>query len=294
MNNEIIITILIIAIVLSKIIIGILIYFLVKRKKELKSDKKLLIKKNELLKKHLEIIEKQKKELKAAEKYKIKILSIAAHDLRTPFNDLRLMIDNYALLKAHPEILSNSFSNVNAQLINIQDTIENILSWTVVHIKKPDSLIQDKFDLSKNILKIVSLFKKQMDIKGLKLSSHIPNNIYAAGNSETLNFALRNILSNAIKFSPQDSELNIQLNMDGKLAVISIKDFGKGMDPSKIEKINSGDYHQSESGTNNEKGSGIGLSLCHELLKKQEWKMNVNSILGKGTTMQVVIPILNH
>lgn len=111
------------------------------------------------------------------------------------------------------------------------------------------------------------------------------------GNAETFNFAMRNLLNNAIKFSHTDSVIEIKISKNGNTGRVSVYDQGIGMDSNKIDRINSGEYHHSEVGTNHEKGSGIGLALCKELLKKQGWILRVDSSLGKGTEMQLILPL---
>ncbi len=291
MTDQNIIILLVLAIVISKIIIGFLIYFLVKRNKELKSERKLLSEHNQILKNHVEIIENQKDELKDAEKFKLKILSIASHDLRTPFNDLNMMFDNFSLLESRPDIIKESMKEVKGQICVVQETLDNILSWTIAHLKKLENHAQEEINITKHINSIVDLYDLRIRQKRIKVKFCMLKDYFTMGNAETFNFAMRNLLNNAIKFSPTDSVIEIKISKNGNTGRVSLYDQGIGMDSNKIDRINSGEYHHSEVGTNQEKGSGIGLALCKELLKKQGWILRVDSLLGKGTEMQLILPL---
>lgn len=127
----------------------------------------------------------------------------------------------------------------------------------------------------------------------ISIDCNFSNDHYSIGNVETFKFTIRNLLNNAIKFSPIGSKIEIKIIENGNVGKVSIQDFGIGMDHKRIEKIISGEFQYSELGTNAEKGSGIGLALCNELLQKQGWKLNIESLIGIGTEIHLILPINN-
>lgn len=293
MNSDNLILMLIMAIVVSKVIIGFLIYYLVKRNKELKSDRKSLNEKNNNLNNNLKIIELQKQKLKENEVLKLKILSIASHDILTPFNDLKLMLENLNLMESNPDILINSMKDLKSHFVNIKENLDNILIWATANLKDPENNPQELFNINEHLHEAVSLFNSKIKQKDISIECNFSNDHYSIGNVETFKFTIRNLLNNAIKFSPIGSKIEIKIIENGNVGKVSIQDFGIGMDHKRIEKIISGEFQYSELGTNAEKGSGIGLALCNELLQKQGWKLNIESLIGIGTEIHLILPINN-
>ncbi|WP_437918861.1 sensor histidine kinase [Sphingobacterium sp. LRF_L2] len=292
-SSQQIIVALIVAIVVSKILIGILIYHLVKRKKQLKKERAILSKRNLLMEKHLLVIRSQQDELKSTENLKMKVLSIASHDLRSPFNDLNALFEHFDLLEMNPEGIKRSLSTVRDQMRASQMLLDNVLMWTVNHIRNDQEALKVRFSISEQIENTLAIFQVQIQEKQLQITCDLSEDDSVLGSVEVFNLVTRNIISNAIKYSNTLSVIKIGTNKENQSVTpsIYIRDHGIGMDQNTLEKIQQGDYQTSKKGTENEKGSGVGLSLCHELIGMQGWHMNVISQIGRGTTFEVFLPI---
>jgi signal transduction histidine kinase len=105
-----------------------------------------------------------------------------------------------------------------------------------------------------------------------------------------LKIIFRNLISNAIKFTPSEGEIQLSSYQDEEFAYIIVKDSGIGMSKSALEKVNAKQYYSSK-GTSNEKGSGFGLILCRDLIKRHNGELMIESEPGRGSTFVVKLPI---
>ena len=106
-----------------------------------------------------------------------------------------------------------------------------------------------------------------------------------------VNLVIRNLVDNAIKFTPRGGQVNIRGEMAGQAVRIAVEDTGVGMPEELRQKIFDPYAHHSEAGTENEKGSGLGLKLCREFIAKHSGDIRVKSTQGRGTTFVFSIPV---
>lgn len=128
--------------------------------------------------------------------------------------------------------------------------------------------------------------------KRKKITIHInwDNEILVYCDKPTISTAIRNIVTNALKFTPEEGSVTLTAMIDGDYNRIDIQDTGIGMDEGLIERIVSGDKIISQRGTSDEKGAGLGLHLCREFIDKNNGKMQISSEKGKGTKISILIP----
>lgn len=230
--------------------------------------------------------------LSEANATKDKFFSIIAHDLRSPFNSLLGFLD----------VLNNDYDNFTDQdkkrFIRIMHSsahityslLENLLEWSRSqrgYLKyKPDYLMC-RF-LADEVLEQL---KYQIEDKQLIIANDIPSEQKAYADFEMSCTILRNLLSNAVKFSNRSGKIVLSGNTHGNVTTISIRDYGIGMDQSTLEKLFLIDKKVSRTGTENEKGSGLGLILCKELAEKNFGKIEVESKPGKGSTFVLKLPL---
>lgn len=289
MKEREIIYLLIAAIVVSKIIIGFLIYYLVKRKRELSVEKVKLNRSNIELTAHIKKIEEQQKEIIASENFKLKILSLASHDLRTPFQELVMLFEYADVVQLDDASLKKLMQTIKGQLKSSKNMLDNVLIWTAGQLKDKE-YGQTNFDLSEQVRATTELFATQIAAKDLKITNSVAEGPSVIGNIEVFNFVMRNLLSNAIKYSPVSGHVEIGATVEnGRVNAIYVQDQGEGIDEQSLSYLKKGQLMESKIGTQQEKGSGLGLSLCRDLLKRVGWSLDMDSEVGKGSRFILVL-----
>jgi two-component system sensor histidine kinase/response regulator len=149
--------------------------------------------------------------------------------------------------------------------------------------------LQD-LDLKDIIPGVVDIFEMIAVTKKIKLQLSGTNApLVVRADNDMLKTVMRNFISNAIKFSPENSTIEIDMDVEGDFAKISVKDHGVGIAPERIDSI----FHKGEStyGTGGEEGSGLGLQLCADFSRKMGGDVRVESVLGEGSVFSVLVPL---
>ena len=237
------------------------------------------------------IVEARTKELKDANAMKDKFFSILAHDLRSPFNVLTGFL---GLL--HEEYDDFSDEQRKEFIKKILDTsnqtfslLENLLEWARSqrgHIKYTPSQI----NIHSLCNEVVMFFEHASASKKIEIETNIPENLSAFADSYMIKTVIRNLLSNALKFSYPGSKVMIDGRSHEKNTMVSIKDNGKGIQPKTLKNLFKMDVKTTEVGTSNEKGTGLGLILCKEFIEKNKGEIWVESIPEKGSIFTFVLP----
>lgn len=219
---------------------------------------------------------------------KDKFFSIIAHDLKKPFSTL------IGFLK----ILLTEFDSYEKQKIKellktVQKTseityelLENLLLWANIQTGrielKPESL-----DLHQIADSVLALFRLYANSKQIALRNEIPPDTLIVADQKMTRLILRNLVSNAIKFTPSGGEVLLQTNRHEGNIEVSVRDNGVGIDPEKTGKLFKIDQTFSTPGTAGEKGTGLGLALCKEFLDKSGGTIRVESRPGHGSVFTV-------
>ncbi len=222
---------------------------------------------------------------------KNKFFAIIAHDLRNPiaaFNNLsNALIDNFKQLSE--EQLLNYLSNLKKSSDQFSGLLENLLQWA---ISQTDTLNIDikEFDLSNVIQNNIDLFAQNAQQKNISLSFDKPTEAIAYADPSSIDVVFRNIISNAIKFSKNGSKIQINTSLTVQNVEISIRDEGIGMTAQEIEMLFDITKDTAEIGISTEKGSGLGLLLSHEYIKKSNGEIYVSSKMNEGSTFVIKLP----
>ncbi len=225
-------------------------------------------------------------DLTQANKVKDKMFSIIAHDLRAPFNGIKglLVLLERDLLdeKEKGEMLEQLRVTADSTL----ETLENLLRWAKGQIQgiKPNPISLDINLIAENSMQLLSETARQKDIV---VSNLLPIYARAIVDSDHLDIIIRNLLSNAIKFTPKGGWVSLSAEEHEDTWVMAIKDSGVGMSPEKVPTLFDSEKNQSTRGTNNEKGTGLGLLLVKELVEKNGGKITVESKINEGTTFYI-------
>lgn len=232
-------------------------------------------------------LSKKKKELEQVNHTKDKIFSIVAHDIRGPVGTLNSMVDilvdeehdlNYKeILASYKPVIAGSFN-----------MLENLLVWAKSNLGKLEtSPVSHK--LSKPINETISLFSHISNDKSITLETDVPENIKIFADEILLQTVIRNILSNAIKFTPRKGKIEVKAQTDDNKAILSVADNGVGIPQEVQPTILTGNYHSP--GTDNENGSGLGLMLSKELAVKNGGDIWFTSKKGEGSTFFISVPL---
>lgn len=238
-------------------------------------------------------IANQNRQLSETIHLKNKIFSVIAHDLRSPVVNILYMLN---LLKEEEfrdkyDEFANSSIGYAQQVINL---LENMLVWGRGQEDKI-KFSPGYYDISDIILTNLSIFKDTADKKEISMNFTQIGDSKANIDKDLLDIIIRNLLSNAIKYTPRGGRISILLKdkkNTGEGIVVKVCDNGIGIPPDKQGDLFTAAEIVSSPGTENEKGTGIGLKLCHDLIKLNNGKISVESRDGEGTCFTVVLPDL--
>lgn len=254
------------------------ILFLTQRNRQL--ERKL----NSLLAKKNKVLQLQGMQLKAADQSKNKLFSIISHDLRTPVGSLNSLLE----LLQDKQIEINDFielaPQLNEQVKHLSFTLNNLLQWSQQQMNGLKS------NPSKNNLFLlanesIDLFRSTAVKKELAIENHIPDDAFILGDHNQISIVLRNLINNAIKFTPKEGSVSLFAVEREDQWQFEIRDTGVGIPPDKLERIMSKQMQiDSSYGTDNEKGTGIGINICKEMISLNGGEFWVQSQPGKGSS----------
>lgn len=235
-------------------------------------------------------LKKYNDELQKLNSTKNKFFSIIAHDLRSPFSGFLglTQLMNEDLDRLSKEELRVIADNMNKAAVKLYNFLENLLEWS------RSQMNTIKIDLQKNNINkifndIINISKESLKNKNITLNNNLNEDINLVCDYHTISTAFRNIISNAIKFTPNNGNIIVSSLEDGDFITISIADSGVGIPESQLNTIFEIDKKIVTSGTNKEKGSGLGLLLVKEFVEKNDGKINITSELNRGTKVNITL-----
>jgi signal transduction histidine kinase len=237
-----------------------------------------------------EIITKNEElnELNAA---KDKFFSIIAHDLRNPFNaitgltDILLInLDNLDITK-----LQKTLENIKGSSEQAHELLENLLLWARSQTGTI-SFRQEPIDLKIQAEESIELVALQAARKNIRIIADFKADGLISGDVNMMNTILRNLLTNALKFTTRNGEVRVGIFQNNGFYILSIKDNGIGIPADKMKNLFSIDTAHKTKGTDQEPGTGLGLILCKEFIEKHGGRLEVESEVGKGSEFRVIIP----
>lgn len=234
---------------------------------------------------------RQNKALFESNAEKDKFFSIIAHDLKSPFNTIlgfsNLLVEkasekDYDGIQQYAEIIKDSSSGA-------MDLLMNLMEWSQAHTGRME-FRPDYLDVKELVEETESLFSGSLLHKKIKFSMNIPVGTVVFADRNMIHAVLRNLLSNAIKFTRSEGVIELSVLSNQKQCTVSISDNGVGIAQERLDGLFRMDKNTSTLGTEREKGTGLGLLLCKELIEKHEGRIWGESYLGKGSTFHFTIP----
>lgn len=247
-------------------------------------------------KKHIEERNRRyTEELKRMNDTKDKFLSLVSHDLKSPFNSLM----------GYTEILKNEYMELSAEERDV--FISSIYEST----RFVYNLLNDLLEFSKFYLGLIDIVPKKINIKELidqnlsalstmarqkniKLENQITKDYVVLAEEEMIGSVIRNLLTNAIKFTNENGTIRITSEVDKRKLKVLVSDNGIGMDEETKANLFEIILKKSHPGTSNEEGTGLGLILTKEFIEKNDGEISVNSEVGKGTTVTFSLPLADE
>ncbi len=245
-------------------------------------------KSNKRLKKSNDELTKTTNELKVLNEAQQNIFAILSHDLRGPVGTAKTLLglinnDDINLNEAEKDKLLRT---INISISSTFDLIENMLYWSKNKIRNLKVEKAD-FNLHQFIDTLIEAVNGTIFTKEIEIRNSVSKKVNIYSSSEFLNIILRNILTNAVKYTPRAGLIVIDAKESIEAIEISVTDNGLGMSMKKIEEILSRNKFLSTKGTESEQGSGIGLMITFELIEKLGGKLEIESTEGHGTKMIV-------
>jgi len=238
-----------------------------------------------------EAIKKYSEELQELNNSKDKFFSIIAHDLKSPFQGL-LGCSNF-LLNEFDSLDNNDklklALDINGASNNLYKLIENLLHWS--RMQRSNIEFQaERINLFDEVNYVFKILERSASNKNIQLINKADKSLHINADLNMLNSVFQNLISNAIKFTPEGGNITVSSVKRGDFVEVSVADSGVGIKPEDISKLFRIDSHFSTKGTNNEEGTGLGLILCKEMIEKHHCKIWVESEYGKGANFKFTIP----
>lgn len=268
---------------LAILLIFVMVTFLVHRGEKIqkKLNKKLQIKAEEL--------EKNDLELREINETKDKLFSIIAHDLRGPIGAFQGLLKLFKEKEIDQTEFLSFIPKLRTDIDHIAFTLNNLLSWGQTQMNGATT--------KPRIIPLENIVEENMNLlseiatnKSIKITSQLTPNTMVWSDANQIDIVIRNLISNALKFTSKDGMITIKATERNKHWEISVRDTGIGMDGETQKKIFEDNHNITTYGTNNEKGTGLGLSLCREMVEKNGGTIWVESYPRKGSTFFFTVP----
>ncbi len=267
-------------------------YFALNSKKRKKINM-LLIKQNKKIIDQREEIGKQNEELLDSNKTKDKLFQIIAHDLRSPLvsMDSITQLIPYWIEEQDYESLKKLSQTLELSVNNVLSLIDNLLNWALNQQGKfpyqPENL-----KLKENIIETIEVYKPIAEIKNIDLKFTFTKDVRVFADKDMLFTVMRNLLNNAIKFTPEHGQITVGIDSNVQFAKVWVKDSGVGIPKGRKEEVFelANGIHK---GTSGETGKGLGLFFCKEFVTMNNGDIFIESQEGRGTTITFTLPLFN-
>ena len=236
-------------------------------------------------------IEDKNEQLANLNATKDKFFGIIAHDIRSPITALDSVGEqmDYYLLKNDEYKLRRLAETVESTAKHLTSLLDNLLSWALLQTGMipyhPKAI-----NLKMAVEEVVELYEPLAETKNIALLNEVFDNVNVFADASALNTIIRNLVNNAVKFTSKGGQVSISSKEQDNKVYIIINDTGTGIHAEKLEKLFTVDKTSTD-GTAGEKGSGLGLMLCKELVELNKGTIDAVSKLGQGTTFTFSVPI---
>ncbi len=247
---------------------------------------------NELITSINKKLNKSQEDLMKSNRTKDKFFALVAHDLRGPitsFQGIGRMLD-YALRKGGDERVKELIQTIDKSASGINVLLDNLLKWS---LSQTDAIPfhPEPIDLHHLFEETTGIYHQSLEAKSIALDCSIIAELSVVADRNMLSSVLRNLIANAIKFTPEQARIEIKAELENDRVWISVKDTGIGISQERLSNIFLLDENKSTYGTEGEKGTGLGLLLCKEFIETNKGTIKIDSEVGRGTTVTFSLPV---
>ncbi|MHC1773769.1 MAG: histidine kinase N-terminal 7TM domain-containing protein [Lentimicrobium sp.] len=236
-------------------------------------------------------LHQSQKELRELNSQKDKLMSIIAHDLRTPFHQIlsfaRMLSEDFEVFtREEIKSMAEGILQAGEQGAVI---LEDLLSWARTQ-RNTTEVTPSEISPASLLEEIIPVFAIPARDKQLKISVNGDTEALVIANRNMAGIVFRNLIANALKFSRQGSEIQLNIKKGVDFHLIEVRDFGIGIPENDLPKLFNIDIKYTRNGTSGEPGTGLGLILCKDLVTRNKGELTVFSIQGEGSTFTVKLP----
>jgi signal transduction histidine kinase len=236
------------------------------------------------------LIEEQAHRLSELNDFKDTTFSLLAHDLRSPINSLAsaiILLDEELM---SPEEFMRFRQELSDRFQSVSMLLDNMLYWAQSQMKGESTIEIERLHVKRKVLRVISVLYPSALQKNISIVNNIPENIWVVGDRNHVEIIIRNIISNAIKYTHESGKIVLFATRDEHSVNITVSDTGVGMTEEKVRQLFANNIQRSTKGTVGEKGTGLGLFLCYELVKRNNGDIKVISTPGKGSVFTIMLP----
>jgi len=233
------------------------------------------------------LLEKQTRELTELNDLKNKMFGIISHDLKAPVHAIRNLFDDVQQKKIPVKTLQKLIPEVVNDLNYTVGLMDNLLQWVKTQMQSEVVYLQ-KVDVSQLVEETVQLVRLQADRKQINIEIDVQEELYGIMDREMIHLVLRNLLANAIKFTPEKGTISTGIKANKSLLEVYVRDTGTGISHEALQKIRGNGFYTTK-GTANESGTGLGLMLCKEYLHRNDSQLLIQSKVGRGSVFSFVL-----
>ncbi|MBK8845259.1 MAG: HAMP domain-containing histidine kinase [Bacteroidetes bacterium] len=247
-------------------------------------DRRMMENQQEEISNQHKVILEQFENLEKINHLKNKLFSIISHDLRSPLSTLHSAINILNETELSEAERTSIMRNAKDRLVHTQEMLDNLLNWANSQLNgMQTNMVQ--INMKHLVNSVLLHLKPQYDMKYIQVTVDIEDDLVAYADIEMIKLVIRNLASNAIKFTNEDGHIQISGAKINDKVSISIRDNGKGLTPIELNKIKT-KISFSTFGTNNEKGTGLGLILCKDFLEVNNGELSVESDIDAGSAFR--------
>ncbi|TRX71484.1 HAMP domain-containing histidine kinase [Carboxylicivirga sp. M1479] len=265
------------------LVLAIIVYFVIRQRRELRASRQRLLRQKE-------DITGMNDQLRVSNLSKDRILSVIGHDLRGPVGGLKELIELYMELPEYePEDIENLLKAARESSTSTYHLLENLLSWA--NSQRGDIVFSPvATPLAPLIKQSVNLLDKSINTRNVKFTYDMPKALVVQADMNMLRTVIRNLVSNALKYSPENGSINIVVSEVNGGVQMSICDQGRGMTAEETQRIFSKKEQYFIGSDMSAKGTGLGLILCKEFVERHHGRIWIDSEQGQGTNVCFTIP----
>ncbi len=254
----------------------------------LQEKKERIEEQSEKLRENAALLKRQASEMAEVNTLKNKLFSIISHDLKAPLYALRNLFADVHQKKMSSEELKEMVPEVLNDLNYTVGLMDNLLQWAKAQMQS-HTINAQEVDIEKSIHDVLQLLHQQAKAKRINIQNSSLEGLYGYADKDMINLVLRNLISNAIKFTPVNGNIIIGVHEHDAFLEIYVQDSGMGISPEMIARINNNNFFTTK-GTASEAGTGLGLMLCRDFLSKNGGQLHIESEPGTGSTFSFTIP----